>query len=217
MGKGLFITFEGVEGSGKSTQIRLLADALKKAGYAVTCIREPGGTTTGEALRKIILDPHTGGLDPLTELLIFSAARRELISRVITPSLMQGDIVLCDRYADSTMAYQGYGRGLDIGMIEQLNRYVTEGAIPDRTLILDLNVEDGLTRSVTRMAMEGSTAESRFEEEGIAFHLRVSNGYKEIARKNPQRVKVVDPGSVEEVRRRVFESVSDMFPRLSLD
>lgn len=214
MDKGVFVTFEGVEGSGKSTQIRLLADGLKKAGYTVTLTREPGGTTPGEALRKIALDPRTGGLDPLTELLIFSAARRELISRVIAPALTAGHVVLCDRFADSTTAYQGYARGLDMQMMGQLNSAVTQGAWPDRTIVLDVDAQEGLTRSVTRMAMEGSTTEARFEEEGLAFHRRVRDGYLQIAGKDPQRVKIINPGTVEDIRRAVFSSVCDLFPRL---
>jgi dTMP kinase len=217
MDKGAFVTFEGVEGSGKSTQIRLLADGLKKAGYTVTLTREPGGTTPGEALRKIALDPHTGELDPLTELLIFSAARRELISRVIVPALKAGHVVLCDRFADSTTAYQGYARGLNMEMMGQLNRAVTQGAWPDRTIVLDMDVEEGLTRSVTRMAVQGVSDEARFEEESLTFHLRVREGYLEIASKDPQRVKIIKPGTVDEVRKAVFTSVSDLFPWLAVD
>lgn len=217
MGKGVFVTFEGVEGSGKSTQIRLLADGLKKAGYAVTVTREPGGTTPGEALRKIALDTATGNLDPLTELLIFSAARRELVSRVIVPALKAGHAVLCDRFADSTTAYQGYARGLDLVMMDQLRHNVTDGAWPDRTIVLDMDVEEGLTRSVTRMAVQGVSDEARFEEESLTFHLRVREGYIEIASKDPQRVKIIKPGTVDEVRKAVFASVSDLFPRLTTD
>lgn len=214
MDKGVFVTFEGVEGSGKSTQIRLLADGLKKAGYTVTVTREPGGTTPGEALRKIALDPNTGNLDPLTELLIFSAARRELVSRVIVPALQAGHAVLCDRFADSTTAYQGYARGLDLVMMDQLRHNVTHGAWPDRTIVLDMDAQEGLTRSVTRMAMQGVRDEARFEEESLTFHLRVREGYLEIASKDPQRVKIIKPGTVDEVRKAVFASVSDLFPRL---
>jgi len=217
VGKGVFVTFEGVEGSGKSTQIRLLADGLKKAGYTVTVTREPGGTTPGEALRKIALDPGTGDLDPLTELLIFSAARRELVSRVIVPALRAGHAVLCDRFADSTTAYQGYARGLNLAMMEQLSRNVTQGAWPDRTIVLDVDVEEGLTRAVTRMAMQGSSAEARFEGEGLAFHSRVREGYLEIARGDPQRVKIIKPGTVSAVQMDVFASVSSLFPRLVVD
>ena len=217
MGKGVFVTFEGVEGSGKSTQIRLLADSLKKAGYAVTVTREPGGTTLGEALRKIALDPHTGDLDPLTELLIFSAARRELVSRVIVPALRAGHAVLCDRFADSTTAYQGYARGLDLAMMEQLSRNVTDGAWPDRTIVLDVDVQEGLTRAVTRMALQGVSDEARFEGESLTFHLRVREGYLEIARKDPQRVKIINPGTLDEVQKAVFTSVSDLFPQLAAE
>lgn len=217
MSKGVFITFEGVEGSGKSTQIRLLADGLKKAGYAVTVTREPGGTTPGEALRKIALDPASGDLDPLTELLIFSAARRELISRVIAPALTAGHAVLCDRFADSTLAYQGYARGLNLAMIEQLSHNVTKGSWPDMTIVLDVDVEEGLTRSVTRMAMQGVHDEARFEEEGLAFHRKVREGYFEIAKKDPQRVRIIKPGTAEEVRKSVFSSLSSLFPRLTAD
>jgi dTMP kinase len=217
VGKGVFVTFEGVEGSGKSTQIRLLEDGLKKAGYTVTVTREPGGTTPGEALRKIALDPDTGKLDPLTELFIFSAARRELISRVIVPALSAGHAVLLDRFADSTTAYQGYARGLNLEMMEYLSRHVTQGAWPDRTIVLDVDVHQGLKRSIARMADEGSGAEARFEEESLDFHRRVRDGYLQIAKKDPQRVQIINPGTVDEVQRAVFSSVAALFPRLVVD
>ncbi|MBI4665486.1 MAG: dTMP kinase [Nitrospinae bacterium] len=209
---GVFITFEGIEGSGKSTQINLLADRLRADGWQVVVTREPGGTPAGQALRKILLDPATGSLDSLTELLLFSAARRELVSKIIAPAVSAGQIVLCDRFADSTVAYQGYGRGMDISSIKSITQMVCGDAWPDKTIILDLPVEDGLKRASARFAVEGH-AEARFEYEGVKFHIRVREGFQKIAQAEPERVTLIGAtGDVEDVALSVYESVKRILP-----
>ena len=189
--KGMFITFEGVEGCGKTTQMSLAADRLRAMGHTVETTREPGGTPAGAAVRKILLSPDTGDLDPMTELLLFSAARRELITRVIRPALETGAIVLCDRFADSTTAYQGYGRGLDMELIRKITETTLDGLWPDLTIVLDVPAEEGLKRANGRMEKEGR-GEARFENEDVEFHRRVRQGFLDIAKREPGRVKVVD-------------------------
>jgi len=166
--KGILITFEGVEGSGKSTQITLLSGRLKQMGLQVVVTREPGGTSVGSAIRKIALDPKTGALNPMTELMLFASARAELVGEVIRPALESGAVVLCDRFADSTTAYQGYARGMNMKIVEQINRYSSSDIWPDRTIVLDLNPAVGLARTVERMKTEGDS-EARFENEGVGF------------------------------------------------
>ena len=208
----MFITFEGVEGCGKSTQIKLLAEALAAKGANFLATHEPGGTEIGAAIRKILLTSGAGPMSPMAELLLFSAARAELVAGVIRPALAQGKIVLCDRFYDSTMAYQGHARGLDKETVRQLTRIATGGLTPDRTILLDLPAETGLDRATTRMFTEKKT-EARFEEEGIRFHKLVQEGFYNIAMAEPDRVKLVDAmGPVEEVRQRVGKAVGDILP-----
>ncbi|MBI4829083.1 MAG: dTMP kinase, partial [Nitrospinae bacterium] len=147
MAKGILITFEGMEGSGKTTHAALLAERLRGMGHDPLLTREPGGTQLGQRVREILLDPRTGELDPLTELLLFSAARRELVTQIIAPALAEGRVVLCDRYADSTRAYQGHGRGVDRDLIGRISSLVIAGATPARTLLFDLTPEEGLARA----------------------------------------------------------------------
>lgn len=167
MTQGLFITFEGVEGAGKSTQIELLRGALAAAGCRVAVTREPGGDAVAEAIRGILLTSK-GPVDPRAELLLFLASRAQATARVLRPQLRSHDVVLCDRFADSTIAYQGYGRGLDIEAIRDMNRFATEGLEPDLTVLLDLDPETGLSRQLDGNRMEG---------EPIKFHRRVREGY----------------------------------------
>lgn len=205
-GAGLFITLEGGEGSGKSVQVEALARRLEAKGLAVVCTREPGGTPLGERLRDIVLDLSPGGaglpLDPLTESLLFIAARAELVADVIAPALARGESVVCDRFADSTLAYQGFGRGVDLEVIEQVNAVATRGLRPDLTALLDLVVAEGLERS-------GAAGKSdRFEREEHAFHERVRSGYRSLAAREPERWLVVDASQppevvTEEIWRRV--------------
>ncbi len=193
------MTFEGVEGSGKSTQLARVAQLLDAGGIDTLVVREPGHTAVGEGVRAILLDPAGGGMEPIAELMLFEAARAQLVIEVIRPALAAGRIVLCDRYADSTTAYQGYGRGLDLELVEGLNAASTGGLVPDVTLLFDIDADAGLARATAGGA-------DRIEGEGHAFHERVRQGYLRIARAEPDRVRVVDAsGSVEEVWERVAD------------
>lgn len=207
--RGVFLTFEGGEGSGKTTQIRLLTATLEACGLEVIQLREPGGTRLGEAVRAIVLDPATGDVDPRAELLLYEASRAQLTHERIRPALATGAVVLCDRYYDSSTAYQGYGRGLPVVEIETLNAAATGGLTPDMTLLLD---GDHLT------GMERATAEAtdRLEAAGDEFHERVRNGFLEIARAEPDRVRVIDAqGGPEQVAARVLAAVRSI-PVLAL-
>ena len=190
MGTGIFITLEGVEGSGKTTQTALVAQALRAAGYRVTVTREPGGTRAGEAIRAIFLDPAVS-LHAAAELLLVLADRAQHVREKLKPALAAGEIVLSDRYSDSTTAYQGYGRGLDLKLLDDLNRLASDGTRPDLTIVLDLAVETGLER--TRARVRGDVrGPDRFEGEQVEFHRRVREGFLEIARAEPGRVMTID-------------------------
>jgi dTMP kinase len=203
-GRGVFITFEGGEGSGKSTQLKLLARRLGAARVPVRTLREPGGTTVGEAIRTILLDPEHAGLDETTEILLYEAARAQLVAEVIEPALDAGEIVLCDRFYDSTIAYQGYARGIDLDEVASLNRAAAGGLTPDRTLVLDIDPRLGIHRATRHGA-------DRLEGEDLAFHDAVRAGFLAIAAEEPARVRVVDAdGSVEEVAERVTAALRDV-------
>ena len=189
---GTFITFEGIEGSGKSTQIVLLANCLKSHCIKIVLTREPGGTLIGDQIRKILLDPANKALDSSAELLLYAASRAQHLREVILPALAAGTIVLCDRFSDATLAYQGYGRGLDKDMIGELDRIVTAGMRPDLTVLLDIDAAAGLARARGRNNSRGLEGEARFENEEIAFHERVRQGYLTLAKKEPERIRVVD-------------------------
>jgi len=209
-----FITFEGVEGCGKTTQIRLLADALKQAGEKVLLTREPGGCPISDKIRAILLDAQNSEMTPKAELLLYAAARAQHIDEVISPALTSGAIVLCDRFTDATVAYQGFGRGLDQGLIKDLNETATTDCKPDLTILIDCPVETGLERAIARI--EAGTAsdcnhlrEERFERESLEFHLRVRNGYLSIAGTSSDRVIVIDGReSVEAIAANIFSAVS---------
>ena len=186
-----FITLEGGEGSGKTTQIRLLREALLTKEFPVTPTREPGGTPVGQMVRAILLDGEHPPIDPLAELLLYSADRAQHVAEVIQPALADGHVVLCDRFTDATLAYQGYGRRLELATIIQLNLTATRGLLPNLTLLLDCPVETGLGRSKARLQKENSR-EDRFENEEIAFHERVRQGYLELAKANAGRFRVFD-------------------------
>jgi dTMP kinase len=206
--RGRFITFEGIEGSGKSTQISLLCDHLTRSGHAVTLTREPGGTAVGDRIRSILLDPANNALDPAAELLLYSASRAQHISEVILPALEAGRIVLCDRFSDATLANQGHGRGLSLEMIAELYRIVTAGMRPGLTILIDIDARKGLGRARGRNAERGLAAEARFENEDMAFHARVRDGYLLLAGREPERIRVVNGDQPpDEVHRAVRDIV----------
>jgi dTMP kinase len=189
---GPFITFEGIEGSGKSTQIVLLANYLSAHGKSVTLTREPGGTSIGDQIRKILLDPANTSLGPRAELLLYAAGRAQHLAELIVPERAAGRIVLCDRFSDATLAYQGYGRGLDVGLIRSLDKIVTDGIRPDMTILLDIDAATGLARARGRNSSAGLEGEARFENEHLSFHERVRQGYLDLARQEPDRFRIVD-------------------------
>jgi dTMP kinase len=189
MAAGIFITLEGVEGSGKTTQAALLADELRRRGRRVTLTHEPGGTRAGEAIRAIFLDPAIS-LGVASELLLVLADRAQHVSEKLRPALEAGEIVISDRYSDSTIAYQGYGRGFDLALITELNRLASGGITPHITIVLDCEAEVGLAR--TRARVQAARSYDRFESEHLDFHRRVREGFLTIARSEPGRVTVVD-------------------------
>lgn len=188
---GRFITFEGPEGGGKSTHIKRLADRLKSQGREVLITREPGGTPTGEAIRGILQHDQAGEpICPAAELLLFEASRAQLVHTVILPALQKGVWVLCDRFADSTTAYQGYGRGFDLETILMLNRHAIGACVPDLTLLLDIDVQAGRERLSQRNLAQNTTSD-RIEREALEFHERVRKGFLELAGRWPDRIKVI--------------------------
>jgi len=201
--RGRFITIEGGEGAGKSTQLDLLVAALDRAGIAAQRTREPGGSEGAEAIRRLLLEGADERWDAIAETLLFYAARREHVTRLITPALDRGVWVVCDRFADSTIAYQGYGRGLPLAELQVLHSFALGDFAPDVTLILDLPVAEGLTRAARR---SGNT--DRFERLDHAFHERLRQGFHQIAAADPQRCVVIDAsGDVENVHRAVLGTV----------
>ena len=189
----MFITLEGIEGSGKTTQMQQLYTFFENRGHACVLTREPGGTTPGEKIRAILLDPASADLVPTAELLLYMADRAQHISSLIKPSLAEGKVILCDRYFDATVVYQGFARGLDTGFICDLHRLIFDDLLPDITFPLDLAPQIGLARAWRQLdnGMRSGT-ESRFEEETLSFHEKVRAGYLELARRQPERIKVVD-------------------------
>jgi dTMP kinase len=190
MQHGLFITLEGVDGTGKSTQLRRLAQHLKKRGLAVRATREPGGTKAGERIRKILLASATSQLAPLAELALIYAARAQHLQEVIRPALAQGEIVVSDRYNDASLAYQGYGRKLGVQVVRAFDRIICARTQPDLTIVLDLPPRLALKRAQGRESRRKSK-QQRFELQGMRFHKRVRDAYLAIARQEPRRVKVV--------------------------
>jgi len=203
---GFFISFEGIEGSGKSTQAALLAQALRSHGYEIVLTREPGGTQTGQVLRRLVLESSSAPLAPEAELFLLLADRAQHVREVIAPGLQTDNIVLSDRFSDSTTAYQGYGRGADLTFLTQLNIFACGGYVPDVTFVLDLPAIEGLQRA--RQRQSGAEAVDRFEAESVAFHERVQTGFLEIARAEPQRVHVLDATrSVEVIHQEIWAIV----------
>ena len=198
---GLFITFEGIDGCGKSTQLRLLASELRVRGLEVVTTREPGGTSLGQKLRAALLDVQEQ-VDPLAELLVFAADRAQHVRQLLLPALGNNQIVLSDRYADATAAYQGAGRGFKPELIAEIIRLATDGLKPDLTLLFDLSVAESAVRTRRRLANKYS---DRLDSEDAEFHTRVRNAYLEIARTETERVRVIDArGSVQETHAAVM-------------
>lgn len=209
--KGKLISFEGIEGSGKSTQCKLLEEYLSFKGIEILHLREPGGTSISEQIRTILLDMNSKGMTALTEFLLFAASRAQVIEEHIVPALQAGKIVLCDRYKDSSAAYQGYGRGLGLELINRIHEAMGIVLNPDLTILLDLNAEIGLQRAiVNRSKASDKNDGGRIEEEEISFHKRVRDGYLEISRHHPERIKVISAmGSINDINKKVIKIVKE--------
>jgi dTMP kinase len=213
----LFITFEGVEGSGKTTQIQRLKKYLDRKGIPCKVTREPGGCPIGEKVRKILLNPDHREMVPLSELLLYEAARAQHVKEVIEPFLKKRGVILCDRFSDATIAYQGYGRKIDLRWIERLNHFSSRGIKPDVTFLLDCPSDVGLKRALKRNRTLKQEKEERFEKEKIQFHQRVRKGYLALAKKEPRRVKVIDTRQGEDnVFNKIRKTVDKLIVRSNL-
>ncbi len=201
-----FITFEGGDGTGKTTQIKALESHLRGKGCSCVTTREPGGTSLGKLIRQVLLEVSKQPIASPTELFLYLADRAQHVQEVILPAIEGGKIVLCDRYTDSTLAYQGYGRGIDLGLLRQLNEFANRAVKPDLTLLLDCPVMMGLSRTAQRQSDAGSarSREDRFEREKVEFHEKVRAGFLAMARAEPQRFRIIDASrSVEQVSREI--------------
>lgn len=208
--RGLFITFEGGDGAGKSTHIRFLSEALLAHGSEVVCLREPGGTRLGERLRRILLDPRNDDLSDQAELLVFEAARAQIVAEVIKPALDRGAVVLCDRFTDSTIAYQAFGRGLSLDFVRRANEFSCQGIVPDRTILLTAG---GSSASIKRATRRGA---DRMERSGREFFERVAAGFRDAAERDPDRIRVVESsGKRADTARAVFGELADLFPLMA--
>lgn len=205
---GKFITLEGPEGSGKTTQIALLAKFLYQKGLATVTTREPGGEKVAEKIRRLLLSPAST-LEPLAELFLYAASRLQHVEKIIRPALARGAIVLSDRFSDATMAYQGYGRGISKKLIKEINKIASRGLKPDLTIVLDL--EPGLGLKRVRRLKKRADRIDRLEREALSFHTRVRQGYLALARKEPRRIKVVKVTTVKETQAKIRELVSNAF------
>lgn len=208
VGPGIFITFEGGEGAGKTTHIMFLASCLEALGYEVLTLREPGGTSIGEGLRDIVLDPENAAMADRTELLIYEAARAQIVKEVIIPALARGAVVLLDRFYDSTIAYQVYGRGLPEKFVRQANIFACQGVHPCRTILLttESSPEEGLERATHHSGAD------RLEQAGVEFHARVNAGFQHLAAENTERIRVVSSASPKhETARKIFFELKDIF------
>jgi dTMP kinase len=210
---GLLITVEGIDGSGKTTQLERLAAYCQSRGLEVLLTREPGGTPLGVQLRTVLLAGEPGSVDPLAELLLYAADRAQHVRQVILPALEAGKMVLCDRYTDASLAYQGYGRGFALPLVQQLNQLATGGLLPDRTLLYDLEVAEGLRRTRHRGFAREADGLDRLDREAVEFHQRVRQGYLAVAAEAPDRVRLLSAmGTVDAVFVRTREAVVDLLP-----
>jgi dTMP kinase len=211
----MFITLEGIEGSGKTTQAGHIGNFLKRQGYDCVITREPGGTLIGKKIRAILLDPDSHAMDSLTELLLYFADRAQHVQEVVLPSITAGKTVLCDRYFDATLVYQGFARGVDTDFIRTLHRLILKDLKPDLTLILDLSPELGLRRAWEQIrAGERSGHEVRFENEALEFHQKVRQGYLKLASLEPERFRIVDAAKDQhQVRDEILKTIEDYLRR----
>ncbi|HEV2691143.1 MAG TPA: dTMP kinase [Bryobacteraceae bacterium] len=207
--RGLFITLEGPDGSGKSTQFRMLADRLRREGHAVLESVEPGGTPIGQEIRRILLDPANQELTAVAELLLMFACRAQNVEEWILPALAEGKIVVSDRFTDSSIAYQGAGRGLGWDTVLEIDRIACHGLIPDLTLCIDIDTETGLARAHSRNRENTGQSEARIDQQAVEFHHRVREAYHELARREPKRFRLIDGhGSPEEIADNVWAEVT---------
>lgn len=207
--RGVLVTFEGGDGAGKTTHIRFLAETLRKHGREVLCLREPGGTDIGEQLRGVVLSPANDAMADATELLVYEAARAQIVAEVIAPALARGAVVLCDRFTDSTVAYQGFGRGLDRAFVDAANAFACQGIRPDRTILLvsGVPVAEALDRATRHAGAD------RLERAGEDFHARVNAGFLSLAQRDPQRIRVVESGGLKsQTAAAVLRELADLFP-----
>ena len=208
MNNGLFITFEGGDGAGKSTQIDLLADHLRSRGCEVLLTREPGGTKISEKIRGVLLDPENREMAPVTEMMLYAAARAQLVAEVIKPALSEGKVVICDRFLDSSLAYQSYGRDLGDAVLE-VNQYAIDGCMPDVTIYLRVDPQTGRQRIQTR-------DQDRIESESERFHDRVHEGYEQLCLRYPDRITAIDAGgTIEEISQAIREEVTGKINEIS--
>lgn len=206
----MFITFEGIEGCGKTTQIRRLKRSLQKWGIPCLATFEPGGTDVGKKIRRILLDSRNTALVPLAELMLYAADRAQHVQEIIMPALRKGLWVLCDRFSDATVVYQGFARGQDDGLVKLLNQKVTQGLAPELTFILDCPVEVGLVRATSR----NNRGQDRFEQEQVAFHSKVREGYLELSRRHRKRFVVIDATAGRDVvEEEIFQHLKPLLPR----
>ena len=203
-----FITFEGIEGCGKTTQLGLMARHLAARGHDVVVTREPGGCPIADRVREILLDAGNKAMAPLTELLLYAAARAQHVAEIIAPALESDHVVLCDRFTDATIAYQGYGRGLDRSVVDELNRLAAGSIRPSLTVLVDCPVEVGLGRAMARINGSTGAREERFELESLQFHRKVRDGYLKLAEKEPERFIVIDgSGTIEQTEAAIVSAV----------
>ena len=214
--RGLFITFEGPEGSGKSTQLRMLAERLRAEGHDVLETAEPGGTPIGNQIRRVLLDSKNRELCPTAELLLMFASRAQNVDQYILPALAEGVIVLCDRFTDSTLVYQGIARGLGAEVVYDVDRIACRGLVPDLTLVIDIETEAGLQRARQRND-KTQDVETRLDEEGLSFHRRVREAYQQLSADEPRRVKLIDgERRPEEIAIDVQAKVEELIRRKSI-
>jgi dTMP kinase len=210
MAEGTFISFEGIEGSGKSTQAQRLAERLRAAGREVVTLREPGGTSLGDRIRAILLDRDQVGMEPVAEMLLFAASRAQLIREVVRPALDRGAVVLCDRFLHSSLAYQGHARGLGRERVLAANLHATDGLLPDVVLLLDVPAERSLERALARSVAD------RFEAEDLAFHRAVRDGFAFEAAADPDRLAVIDGAQpIDAVERAILEALAPRLPEIA--